>query len=232
MESKDTDQSTPTVSGTLFATILKDPLSDVTRKERVYLLAFSTIGIAIATTGLIPSRISALGIQFDAANQNRLLSLLGAVIAYFLVVFIVYAVADFFAWFEDYRMVVREGKLLQDELNDKADVRRNAAYNSLNNGTDFPWTSHTQKFYDDLHEELMKDLRAHPIGRQAEEIGLLTHEQSYPDDAPAVMRKYIGEEPKRKKAKDRATAIAVVRGLLEYAVPVGWGIYAVLVLVV
>ena len=46
------------------------------------------------------------------------------------------------------------------------------------------------------------------------------------------MRKYIGEEPKRKKAKDRATAIAVVRGLLEYAVPVGWGIYAVLVLVV
>ena len=77
----------------------------------------------------------------------------------------------------------------------------------------------------------MNDLWAHPIGRRAEEMGLLAHEQSYPDDAPSVMCKYIGEEPKCKQARYRATTIAVVRGLLEYVVPMGWGVYAVVVLI-
>jgi hypothetical protein len=64
----------------LFSTVLKDPLSDVTRKERVYLLTTSTIGIAIVKTGLAPSRITTLGIEFEKANQNALLLLLGIVV--------------------------------------------------------------------------------------------------------------------------------------------------------
>ena len=162
-------ESNVTASGTLFSTILRDPLSDVTRRERVYLLATSTIGIAIVRTGLVPSEISALGIQFNAANRNALVVLLGIVVAYFLVAFIIYGVADFLAWFEDYRLVGREGKLLEEELNNKADVRRQAAYLSLSKG--LPLDANTMKFYEDLNEELMNDLRASAIGRRAEQMG-------------------------------------------------------------
>lgn len=75
--------------------LVKDPLTEVTRKERVYLLAVSLIGIAIVTTGLVPSRIAALGIVLDQPDRAALLILLAVVTAYFLVAFVVYAASDY-----------------------------------------------------------------------------------------------------------------------------------------
>ena len=49
---------------------LQDPLSDVTRAERKTLLGLSAVGLVIARSGLVPSRISALGIEFDRADQE------------------------------------------------------------------------------------------------------------------------------------------------------------------
>ena len=77
---------------------LGDPLSDVTRKERLYLLGASTVGVTIVFTGLVPSEIRALGITFARADRRSLLFILALVVAYFLVAFIIYAASDFLAW--------------------------------------------------------------------------------------------------------------------------------------
>lgn len=236
MESNGKDQITPTASGTLFSTILKDPLSDVTRKERVYLLVTSTIGIAIAKTGLIPSRISALGIQFEEANQSALLLLLGSVAAYFLVAFIIYAVADFFAWLDNYRMVVGARRRLEKRLNSKADARRERVYSNLREGVPNTeggdWKDEfTVHWMQELDQELKDDLRSSEVGRQSEKMELISWETSFPEDAPPVVRVYIGEEPEREQERRRVMVVAVVRAAFEYILPVLWGAYAVLVLV-
>ena len=75
--------------------ILKDPLSEETRKERRNLLAVSALGIVMVKSGLIPSKISALGIEFSQADQNVLLYALAIITIYFLLAFIFYALSDF-----------------------------------------------------------------------------------------------------------------------------------------
>jgi hypothetical protein len=60
----------------------------------------------------------------------------------------------------------------------------------------------------ELDQELRDDLRSSEVGRQAEKLELVTWETSYPDDAPAVVRVYTGEEPGRKQAKRRVVVSA------------------------
>lgn len=75
--------------------LLKDPLSEETRKERRNLLGVSTLGIVMVKSGLIPSKISALGIEFSQADQTVLLYALAVITIYFLLAFIFYALSDF-----------------------------------------------------------------------------------------------------------------------------------------
>ena len=77
---------------------VRDPLSEVTRRERTTLLGVSAIGIIIAKSGLVPSKISALGIDFDRADQTAILRMLSGVAVYFLVAFVIYASSDLIAW--------------------------------------------------------------------------------------------------------------------------------------
>ncbi|MBL8440037.1 MAG: hypothetical protein JNK96_02345 [Betaproteobacteria bacterium] len=77
---------------------MRDPLSEITRKERRALLATALLGVAIVKTGLLPSEITALGIKFAGSDQRALLVILAIVIAYLLVAFIIYAASDFLAW--------------------------------------------------------------------------------------------------------------------------------------
>jgi len=77
---------------------LRDPLSTETRTERRTLLGASAIGIVIVKTGLIPSKISALGIEFTQTDQRSLLLAIAAIVSYFLVAFLIYATSDFLAW--------------------------------------------------------------------------------------------------------------------------------------
>lgn len=79
-------------------TLVADPLSSVTRNERRSLLVLSVIGIAIVKTGLVPSKIEALGIEFSPGDQKSLLNILGMVNLYLLVAFSIYALADFIGW--------------------------------------------------------------------------------------------------------------------------------------
>lgn len=78
--------------------LLKDPLSEVTRKERRMLLGMSMLGIALVKTGLVPTKISALGVEFDKTSQQSLFVILCLITFYFAVVFLVYAAADFLTW--------------------------------------------------------------------------------------------------------------------------------------
>jgi hypothetical protein len=77
---------------------LRDPLKEVTRRERLYLLGMSLVGITIVWTGLIPQEISTLGITFGEADRQGLLRVLALVIGYFWAAFVIYAASDFLAW--------------------------------------------------------------------------------------------------------------------------------------
>jgi hypothetical protein len=77
---------------------LTDPLSDVTRQARVYLLGTSAIGVTIVFTGLIPTEISTFGIKFAEADRKSLLLICALVVGYFLASFIAYALSDYVEW--------------------------------------------------------------------------------------------------------------------------------------
>jgi cold shock protein len=77
---------------------LRDPLTPVTRRERTYLLGTSAIAIVLVKVGLVPTKISALGIEFSSWDQQALVRVTTIAIAYFLVAFGIYAASDFFLW--------------------------------------------------------------------------------------------------------------------------------------
>jgi hypothetical protein len=78
--------------------LIRDPLSEVTRRERKTFLGVSILSIAVIKANLIPSKIAAFGIEIDHVKHQELVTLLAAVVIYFLLVFIAYAYSDFLGW--------------------------------------------------------------------------------------------------------------------------------------
>jgi hypothetical protein len=87
---------------------IRDPLSEVTRNERRFLLGVSIIAIALVRTGLVPSKISALGIEFSHTDQKSLFSVLALVTSYFVAAFVLYASSDFIAWRLAYKASLKD----------------------------------------------------------------------------------------------------------------------------
>ncbi|MBJ6799023.1 hypothetical protein [Geomonas propionica] len=77
--------------------LLDDPLSEETRKERKILLGVSLIGIAMAKAGIVPTKISILGIELESAKQGVLLYLAAFIVIYYILAFSIYATSDFIA---------------------------------------------------------------------------------------------------------------------------------------
>src|SRR5262249_3998081 len=77
---------------------LSDFVSDNTRRERTALLITCAVALVIRTTGLVPSKISALGIEFSAADQRSLLRIVVGVLAYLALAFTIHALSDFIQW--------------------------------------------------------------------------------------------------------------------------------------
>ena len=75
-----------------------DPLTRGTRRVRQQLLGACAIGLAIGVTGLVPSRISALGVEFSPSDRRAMLFMLAAVIVYLLLAFVIYAWLDWAVW--------------------------------------------------------------------------------------------------------------------------------------
>ena len=87
---------------------LRDPLSPVTRAERRSLLGVSAVGLVIAKSGLVPTKISALGVDFSNADQHALLSMGSLAVVYFIVAFTVYATSDLVAWRIEFNQTIRD----------------------------------------------------------------------------------------------------------------------------
>lgn len=93
------------------SSFLGDPLSVISRLERRNLLIASTVGLLAGHVGLIPTRISALGLEFDAPAQSAFLVVLGLVVFYMASAFFIYSIADFFIWrkrYYDYKIAVEK----------------------------------------------------------------------------------------------------------------------------
>lgn len=91
--------NTHTASNTLvFEILMLDPLSEATRRERRSLLIASVGLISIIATNLLPTRITALGIELGLANRQALLYVFLAVVLYFSVSFLICGVADGGRW--------------------------------------------------------------------------------------------------------------------------------------
>ena len=80
------------------AILVSDCLGEVTRKERRSLLGISMLSIAMTHAKLVPTKISALGVDFDQANQERFLLIIALVVGYYLLAFLIYGLADFSVW--------------------------------------------------------------------------------------------------------------------------------------
>ena len=78
--------------------LLQDALTATTRRIRTALLVFSVLGFIMKKTGLVPSKIAGLGIEFTADHRTSLTLIVLLATLYFLVAFVVYALADFSKW--------------------------------------------------------------------------------------------------------------------------------------
>lgn len=78
--------------------LLQDPLREVTRKERRNLLGVSAIAITMAHAGIVPERISVLGVEFSKVDQRSLLILISVVVLYFMLAFVFYGITDYLNW--------------------------------------------------------------------------------------------------------------------------------------
>ncbi|WP_155522576.1 hypothetical protein [Salinivibrio sp. HTSP] len=81
-----------------FSERLREPLNETTRKVRRNLMAASVVGIVLTKVGLVPTKISAFGVEFSSSNQQALMLLLASAICYFMVSFIVYVYSELTAW--------------------------------------------------------------------------------------------------------------------------------------
>ncbi len=107
---------------------VKDPLSEVTRKERRSLLAVSLVALVIVKVGLLPEEITALGIKFAANDKGGLIHILVLTISFYLIAFLIYALSDFITWrlafiselknsFKESReTLIKESAILEEDL--------------------------------------------------------------------------------------------------------------------
>lgn len=110
---------------------LGDPLSDISRAERRNLLIASAVGILVARAGLVPTRFSTFGLEFQEPQQRVLIWVVLATIVYFFLAFVLYGVADFFIWRKRYQDYLEGVERLTSS-----------------------WTQEDQKVHDELQERV------------------------------------------------------------------------------
>lgn len=78
--------------------LLGDFLADNTVKLRRWLLGLTAVSFYMSTAHMVPTKISALGIEFSAVNQQQFLKISGYILMYFLCSFLVCALTDLSRW--------------------------------------------------------------------------------------------------------------------------------------
>jgi hypothetical protein len=77
---------------------INNSLSELSRRERKYLLMTSAIGVFVSWAGVVPTKISALGIELNSSEQKAFLLMLACIVTYFLLAFVIYGFKDFIEW--------------------------------------------------------------------------------------------------------------------------------------
>lgn len=77
---------------------LVDPLREVTRGERRWLLTVGLILLAVVYGNLVPKEINALGVTLTQTERTSLVIIMLAVELYYMVAFWIYAKADIAEW--------------------------------------------------------------------------------------------------------------------------------------
>jgi hypothetical protein len=104
---------------------LQEWLSERARRERHALVLASAIGLTVSVTGLLPTKISALGIEFSIGDQAAMLKVLASIVAYLLTAFGVHAFADYTVWRTAYQsaLLISRRKEIQEEKSDEEHMR-------------------------------------------------------------------------------------------------------------
>jgi len=95
-----------------------DPLREVTRKDRRALLRISVIGIVIVKANIMPTKLTAFGIEFGKTDQNFLLLAIFLITLYFLFAFAIYAFSDLMEFQIDVKRLFKERKTLKNFVKD------------------------------------------------------------------------------------------------------------------
>jgi len=104
----------------------QDFLSDRSYRERQILLIASAVVLAIVKTGLVPTKISSLGIELTLSNQQAMLRIMAAFIAYLLLSFCIHAWCDYLAYKTIYSQSLRRAKLNKiDKEKSEEEFQRN-----------------------------------------------------------------------------------------------------------
>lgn len=100
---------------------VRDPLSETTRRERKTLLGISIVVIGIIETGTLPTKIESLGIEFTQTDQKYLFNVFAAVVIYYLIAFVLFAISDFIVWRIAFGSIVRAqwGRMTMNPDKDK-----------------------------------------------------------------------------------------------------------------
>jgi hypothetical protein len=191
--------------------MIKDPLSDPTRRVRKNLLGTSLVGLAMVYMNLFPSQISALGISFSTTDQRVLLLLIGSVTSYLLIGFTLYGFADFLRF-------------------------RLAIVQTIHKGIIYHGNQLTARIKEEIQRlEGRKDLIvSSPPEQQAAAFDELRKEFQELRE-PNMRIRALEEELYARRGTRFAFAAskpaAVVRGIFEFAVPVAVGLWALLALI-
>lgn len=76
--------------------VSQDSLSEESRKARKALLFLGVVCLGVSFGGILPAKISALGIDFTNVEQQAIIILLGATTAFYLLSFHVHSRADYY----------------------------------------------------------------------------------------------------------------------------------------
>jgi hypothetical protein len=82
---------------------LEDPLSKLTRSERRNALIAAAISAVVIHVGVLPTKVTMLGIEFTTPQQNALLVILLVANLYFLLSFLVSAIPDVVRWRKEFQ---------------------------------------------------------------------------------------------------------------------------------
>jgi hypothetical protein len=99
----------------------KGTLSDQSRAHHRNLLLAGSLSIVIAELNLVPTRISALGVDLESSDRHGIRVALLITVGYFLAAFLTYAIPDYLRWQAGHRAAAEMGTTIRGSVQTFAD---------------------------------------------------------------------------------------------------------------